>query len=318
MKTIKLLTIALLMATLAMTGCKKDETRNQQEKSEASLSKKTTEQLLAFREQLKLKNGASLPIDSANWYLEGLLNYEQANNNHQFDGLQFFYDTLVMYTSGAELSIADLNEAHTYFSNKLTEIAQAQNITDFAFDAVDISIATNGLKSGETQLTMVVGGGSNTIGYYTAFGLTDYWTWGMQGGKCGTFAGQGGLSDAAQELNYKFNHPLVVPGPGYYTDVLPVYADGTEFPDPNNPGPYCDYKIFWFDASNTGIWPCLGPDELNYYLSTMPYIINAKRPVGKSYVNVNVTAMLILNGDNKYWHSYALSYGYFHQNDPNN
>jgi hypothetical protein len=318
MRKLKQLTLALLLVTIAFAGCKKDETQNSVKQPDAQLSKKTTMQLLAFREQLKLKSGNSLPVDSANWYLEGLLNYEQANNNHQFDGLQFFYDTLVMYTSGAELTMNDLNAAHTYFSNKLAEITQAQNITDFAFDAVDISVVTSGLKNGETQLTMIVGGGSNTVGYYTAFGSTDYWTWGMQGGKCGAYAGQGGISDAAQELNYKFNHPLAVPGPGYYTEVIPAYADGTEFPDLANPGPYCDYKIFWFNAGNTGIWPCLAPDELNYYLSTMPYIINAKRPVGKSYVNVNVIAFFPPNYTNVYSHLYILNYGYFHPNEPNN
>ena len=302
------------MVSILMTGCKKDETQYQQEKSDAIKSKKTTEQLLAFREKLKLKNGASLPIDSANWYLEGLLNYEQANNNHQFDGLQFFYDTLLMYTSGSELTMTELNEAHSYFTNKLTEIAQAQNITDFAFDAVDLSIITSGLKNGETQLIMVVGGGSNTVGYYTAFGPTDYWIWGMQGGKCGGFTG-GGLSDAAQELNYKFGHPLAVPA-GYLTGLFYVFADGTEFPDVANPGPYCDYKIFYFNAGNTGIWPCLDPIELNYYLSKMPEIIAAKKPAGKTFAYANAYSRFYPNGNNVYYHEYRLWYGDFTINDP--
>lgn len=316
MSTIKQLSLSLLIVLMVITSCKKEDVKNQSDLSDKQKMDNTTSRLLAFSEQLKLKSGASLPFDSANWYLEGLLNYEQANNNHQFDGLQFFYDTLVMYTSGAELTMTELNDAHTYFTNKLAEIAQAQNITDFAFDAVDITISTSGFKNGETQLAMVVGGGSNTVGIYTAFGTTDHWIWGMQGGKCDGYTG-GGFSDAAQQLNYKFNHPLAVPGPGYYTEVLPVYADGTEFPDLANPGPYCDYKIFWFNAGTTGIWPCLAPDELNYYLSTMPFIINAKRPFGKSYVNVNVIAFFPPNYTNVYSHLYILYYGYFHPNDPN-
>lgn len=314
MQTIKLLTFALLIVAFAMTGCKKDDTQNLKNKSDALVSKKTTDQLLAFREQLKLKNGASLSVDSATWYLEGLLNYENANNNHQFDGLQFLYDTLVMYTSSTELSMTELNEAHTYLTIKLAEIAQAQNITDFAFDAVDISITTSGLKNGETQLTMVVGGGSNTVGYYIAFGPTDHWIWGMQGGKCGGNTG-GGLSDAAQELNYKFGHPLAVPA-GYFTGLFYVFADGTEFPDAANPGPYCDYKIFYFNAGNTGIWPCLNPTELNYYLAKMPEIIAAKKPAGKTFAYANANSRFYPNGNNVYYHEYKLWYGDFTINDP--
>ncbi len=317
MRTIKHLSIALAVISILFTGCKKDENRTLVTSPEALKSAKTTAQLLAFRSNLKLKSGTSLPTDSATWYLEGLLNYENANNNHQFGGLTFYYDTLVLNTSGSSLTFTELNEAYTYFTNKLSAIVQSQNIPDFAFDAVDIAIPTTGFKSGETLLTMVVGGGPNTVGFYTAFGPTDYWIWGMQGGKCGAYTGQGGLSDAAQELNYRFTHPWAAPA-GYITGLSPVFTDGTEFPDPANPGPYCDYKIFYFDAGNTGIWPCLGPAELNYYLSTMPYIINAKKPSGKTFVYSTATAMLILDGTSKYWYSYALYYGYLTINDPNN
>lgn len=315
MQTIKLLTFTLLIVAFAMTSCKKDDTQNQKNKSDALVSKKTTDQLLAFREQLKLKNGAALPTDSANWYLEGLLNYEKANNNHQFDGLQFFYDTLVMYNSGSTLSFTELNEAYVHFSNKLDEIAQSQNIPDFAFDAIDVSITNSGLKNGETKLAMAVGGGPNTVGNYVAFGVTDHWIWGMQGGKCDGYPG-GGLSDAAQQLNYKFGHPLAVLVSGYFTDIVTVNAEGDEFYDPANPGPYCDYKMFFFVAGSSGIWPCLGPDELNYYLSTMPFIINAKKPEGKTFINVNVSSIYIPSGTIIYWHGYSLHYGYFHVYDP--
>ncbi len=281
------------------------------------MSDNTTSRLLVFRDHLELKNGTSLPIDSANWYIEGLLNYENANNNHQFDGLTFFYDTLVLYTAAGSLSNTELNDVYAYFTNQLYEITQSNNDPDFAFDAIDISITTSGLKNGETQLTMVVGGGPNTVGVYEAFGATDYWIWGMQGGKCGAYAGQGGLSDAALQLNYKFSHPLAVPA-GYFTGLFYVLATGDEFPDPNNPGPYCDYKIFRFDAWNTGIYPCLAPNELNYYLAKMPEIIADKKPDGKTYAYANAYAMFFPNFGNLYYHEYKLWYGDFTTIDPNN
>ncbi len=314
MKT-KYLTLSLVLITLGILGCNKDEVTKPDNNNDLKASIKITQQLLSFREKLKLKSGSSLPTDSATWYLEGVLNFENANNNHQFDGLEFFYDTLVIYNSGSSFTLPELSNAFVYFSNKLELIAQSQTISNFAFNAIDISITPSGLKNGETKIAMVVGAGSNAVGIYTAFGSTDYWVWGFEGGKCGAYAGQGGTSDAAKQLKYKFNHPLALPTPGYYTDIESIVAYGPDFPDVNNPGPYCDYKIFYFDATNTGIWPCLAPDELNYYLSTMPYIINAKRPGTKAFINVDVMALFWLNYTSEYQHWYTLNYGYFQQYD---
>lgn len=285
---------------------------------DAQMSAKITNQLLSFSSHLKMKSGGIMQLDSATWYLEGLLNLEKANNNHQFEGLNFFYDTIVMYTSGNSLTMDELNTIYTYLNSKLDLIIQTQNGVNFAFDAIDISYTNEGLKNGEILLLMGVGGGPNTIGNYVAFGSTDYWVWGLQGGKCGAYAGQGGLSDAAQQLNYKFNHSLAIYEPGFFTDIEHRYAYGDEYPDSNNPGPYCDYKIFMFDSGNTGIWPCLSPTELNFYLSTLPFIINDKRPEGKSYINVSVTAYFAANYTNIYSHVYYLQYGIFNPSGLNN
>ena len=318
MRIIKHLSLALLLVGLTFAGCKKDNQLNPATKSDGQSMSKTTKQLLAFRNNLMLKSGGSMPMDSATWYLEGLLNYENANNDHQFDGLEFFHDTLLMSCTGSSLSMAELNDAYDYLTAKINSIAQTQSIPDFAFDAIDISIEKSGLNNSETKVTMALGGGSAEIGGYVAFGITDYWNWGLGGGKCDVYAGQGGNSDAAQQLNYKFNHPMGMPRPGYFTDIIPIDANYWEYPDPSNPGPYCDNKIFHFNAGNTGIWPCLAPNELNYYLSTLSYIIiNEKptEPLGLSYSNVSVTAWFPPDFTNNYFHVYTLRYGIFHQPD---
>jgi hypothetical protein len=315
MRTITLITFSVLMVILVATGCTKDERQSPVANPNAQASVKITKQLLAFRNNLKLKNGSSLPVDSATWYLEGLLNLENANNTHEFHGLTFFKDTIVLFTSGSEITLSELNEAYSFLTNKLNVVAQSQTIPDFAYNAIDISIISNGYKNGETLIVMDFGGGSRTVGNYTAFGETDYWVWGMEFGKCGAYSGQGGFSDAAKELNYKFNHPVALPEPGYYTDIVDTVAKGYEFPDTLNPGPYCEYKIFWFDASFYYSQPCISPNELNYYLSTMPFIIDAKRPNNMSYIDVYVTSVYILTTPTIYWHSYTLHYGIFHQYD---
>ena len=74
MKT-KYLTLSLVLITLGITGCKKDDIQNSDSKTDVKASLKTTQQLLSFREQMNLKSSSSLPADSATWYLEGLLNF---------------------------------------------------------------------------------------------------------------------------------------------------------------------------------------------------------------------------------------------------
>jgi len=319
MRNIKHLTLVLLIVTLTFGGCKKDGKINPVNKPGTQLQSKTTKQLLSFREHLKMKSGEALPVDSATWYLEGLLNLENANNNHQFDGLEFYHDTLIVNTAGNSLSAAELNGAYEHFTEEINLIAQAQNISNFEFDAIDISLTKNELQTNEIQIAMAIAGGPNTttiINNYVPFGVTDFWSWGFGYGKCGDYGGQGGASDAAQQLNYKFNHPIALGRPGYYTDIVAVYAIGDEYLDASNPGPYCDYKIFFYDATYTGIWPCLAPNELNYYLSTLPYIINDKKPeepAGLSYKNVSVQAVFYPDGTSVYFHYYTLNYGIFHE-----
>ena len=297
---------------LVVTSCKKDENQNLAATTDAQAGTKTTKQLLAFRDNLKLKSSGSLPTDSATWYLEGLLNYENANNDHQFDGLEFFKDSIIITTLGNSLSLNELNEAYLRFTNKLNLISQTKNDSNFTFDAISLTYEPSGLKNGEAKFAMVVSGGLNIVGAYLAFGPTDYWVWGLSLGKCGPYSG--GTSNAALELEYRFNHPVIgIPSEsGYYTEVETVYASGQEYPDPNNPGPYCDYKIFYFDAGNTGIWPCISPTELNYYLSTFSYVMNDKKPPLKTFINVSVDALFFPNYTNIYFYYYNLHYGIFH------
>jgi len=314
MNKLKHLTLALFIVTIALAGCKKESQQSQTNNPNTQMSNGITKRILAFRDNLKMKSGGSISIDSATWSLEGLLNLENANNNHQIDGLEFYYDSLVINTSEGSFSINALNDAYEHFTNELDLITQSVNNSYFAFDAVDISVVNTGLKNGEVKLVMGTSGGlqTNTVGNYIAFGSTDYWNWGMDGGKCGAYSGQGGFVDAADKLSYKFNHPLVAREAGFFTDLESHSASGESYPDPNNPGPYCDYKIFFFNAGNTGIWPCLSPEELNYYLSTFPFIVNDNQPEGKTFVNVSVTDVFFPNYTHVYWHEYGLNYGIFH------
>ena len=318
MQTIKLLTFALLMVALAITGCKKDETLKPQDRADALKSKKTTEQLLAFREQLKLKNGSSLSVDSATWYLEGLLNYENANNDHNITELTFNHDTLVMCCVGSTISIDELNIVYSYFTNELYEVLTGHNDTTYQFDLIDINISYSGLKSGETVITMVAASGLQFIGNYVAFEPYDYWFWGANLGKCGSYIGNNVGTDAADKLQIRFNNPLNPYEPGYFTSVeeRQAWPYETEYLDPNYPGSFIPSMIFWASGSgsNPPSEPCLSPLELNYYLSKFEFIKNNCKPNGKTFKNVEVNGTFGLQINT--WeriHYYTLYYGIFNQ-----
>ncbi len=312
------LTLALALITLGIVGCKKEEAQKPDNNTDIKASKKTTQQLLSFREQLNLKTGRSIPTDSATWYLEGLLNFENANNDHKIFDLTFNHDSLVLYTAGSTISMEELNIAYNYFSDKLNQISLAYNDTAYKFDLIDIRINYSGLKSGETIITMVAPSGYHLIGNYIAFETYDYWFWGGNLGKCGDYIGNNVGTDAADKLQARFNNPINPYEPGYFTSIeeKQAWPYETVYSDPNYPGSWYPAMIFWASGlgSSPPSEPCLSPLELNYYLSKFDFIKNYNKPPGKVFKNVEVKDTFGLS--TQYWeriHYYTLFYGIFNQ-----
>lgn len=309
-----------MLLTITLNGCKKDEQKSPANNSEAQKSLKITKQLLDFRDNLKLKSGGSLPADSATWYLEGLLNYENANNDHNFINLNFIYDSIVIYTGGSSISTNDLNIAYGYFNNRLQQEVSVHNDTAYKFDLVDIQSINTGLKNGETVITMSASGGVHLVGVYIAFGADDFWRWGQGLGKCdGSNLG----TDATDKLEQRFNNPAVVINrEGFF---LNVEKNTAYFFDPQYHDP--DYILGWdsqmlFSAGGIGInpptEPCLSPQDLNYYLSKFDFIKESKCPPTKSFKNVHVKEDFFpTTGSWSRGHDYEMYFGNFFLSGPN-
>lgn len=309
-----------LTTTFTILSCSK-ETDITDKQTCKTYPSKSTELILNFKQKLKQKSTTTLTNDSAIWFLEGLLNYENANNSHNLGDLEFFNDTLILSTSGSGVNIEDLNAAYTYFTQELNQISQQQNNPDFKFDLVNMEILPLNLKNGETKITMNASGGQNLVGVYLAFGATDYWRWGWDLGIC-----EGGHigTDAADLLELRFNNPAagVNPLPGYFTAVETRVAWfwDTQWYDPNYTLGWMPYMLFYASGSgsNPSVEPCLTPADLNYYLSKFDYIKNAKKPVAKTFKNVDVVedfpTSLTTWGRG---HDYYLSYGIFNYSIPN-
>jgi hypothetical protein len=275
-------------------------------------SEKITKQLIEFGKQLKLKNNGSVEIDSATWYLEGLMNYENANNNHNHNNLDFYHDSIVVYTSGESITLNELNNAYIYFTNKLTQILVDKNDTSYKCDLIDIQIKPTGLKNGETTIKIMTSMGSLPIGFNYTFGPNDYWKWGWKLGRCDIYNGLNIGKDATDQLELRMN-AVAYTQPGYFTEVveLTIYP-GSEYFDPNYPGTWVPYMMFF--ASGSGInppeEPCLSPLELNYYLDKFAFIKIYNQPPTKIFKSVNVYYDYTV-GTNSWTrvHAYSINYG---------
>jgi hypothetical protein len=313
MKKLNYLVSLFLVCSFVFISCQKDkaEIKDESIKSDAT---KTTKQLLAFKQNLQSKSGETMAADSAEWYLEGLLNFEQANNSHIFGDVDFYHDTLTVTVTDGQISLDELNILYTTIDAWAETIQQQSGNEDYTYDIVDLNLETTGHKSGMQNLVVTLSGGVLGIGLnYYPFGPTDYWYWGYDLGKCGDYLGQYVGRDAASELQRKFMNPIAVPGAGYYIDVETISVIGgfdSEFEDPDNP--YGDYMLF----AQSGIGPepvidyCISPDEMNYYLSKFDFIRDTKKPLTKQYKTVYVYDTFVpAIGEWYHVHVYDLLYG---------
>lgn len=285
-----LISLILILAI----SCKKDN-----EKVPQSESSKITNQLLTFKKNLTHKSGSSMMADSAVWYLEGLLNYENANNNHSFSNLTFNKDSMTCIVHRDSISINELSNLYNQLSIFIDSIKNSNQSSNVNLDIVDLQLADNNLKSESETLKIVVAFGEigQTVNY-VPFGINDNWYWGGRLGKCdGTCVGR----DAATELQRKFLS--LQTSPGYFTSVegfkiFPWYYE--EF------NPYSGYYLYQSDVNYN---PCLPYSELNYYLSKFDYIKNDRCPSGKVFKTVLVQDEISVGRSYLRIHTYEIYYG---------
>lgn len=304
----KLITIFILTLTILTLSCKKDVDKIETVKNKQPA---ITQRLIDFKQSLMLKNDASYSCDSALWYLEGILNLENANNIHSFDEVNFYHDTLNLVVSNDSIQSAQFSVVYNAINVWLNSIIANSN-ANVNFDVIDISLIENGYKSTNKQLVVSTSAGelaTTTNMNYVPFGSTDYWNWGWGEGRCGDYTGQDIGRDATTELQQKFTHPLSQTTVGYFVSVEEQIVMGFDYEESN---PYSGYMMFYASGSGDGpsVGPCLSPDELNYYLSKFDYIKNDRCPNGKEFETVQVepafyTGLHFWN----YVHQYTLFYG---------
>jgi hypothetical protein len=304
--------IFALLALALISACQKNPvTGPDSNQNNEARNRKVTHLIKEFKTSLVQKSGGTMTTDSSVWYLEGLLNLEQANNLHNFSDLNFFKDSIILTPVDGTFTLDQVNLAYIQFTTTLQAMVAQQNNQYYQIDLADIRIIPTGLKDGSVEIELNGSGGTSGYINYLPFGTTDYWYWGWDDGKCSSYQGQGLGTDAADLLQYKFNHPLSAGQGGYFTDIDLYTVLGEDFPsDPSNPGPYCDYIIFcYFSPIPIVNEPCLSPEELNFYLSKFDNVKASLCLIGKTFRNVEVLDDIVIGMPNSRVHNYWLYYG---------
>ena len=297
--------------------------------------------LKQFKEKMQsaTRGDESLSLEDAQWHLEAVLNYTYGEAGYQTTEIQcdtFYYE---LPTDGNEVTLARLNEAFITLSKDVENAYADCNLPEKSILAIQ-TVFGNESKDDDIVVRTIL----NIRGFVTIpmwFDSTDYWNEGYHdygdgyieaGGKCGPYVGEHPESGAPFELTRKLN--LRIPdygcfqGSGYFTDIEHIVLSRHEhyyYPydnfvyDENSP---CHYKIYYRNedphepwASNPG--GCICPEDMNYYLSKGPELINHYCPLGKDVISAYYQSDVMVgfgSRDGNCFHELVLEYGTFHCN----
>ena len=252
-----------------------------------------------FGENPGLKLSDPMHIDSCIWYVESTLNYTYADIENERDTMYFDSCFIDIDLINGRVEISEAVAAYGKFEDTLSAQYNEINESNEHFVLADIFVTTS--SSSEATLCMlsvfIAGGAINTMSFNSTY---DYWWYGQaaacSGGYCGgPNNGQDTCDDAAEQIERKVRYRAAVPSGRYYSindfTVFVRYDLVREFgvPSPNyyqcdltNPNDttendnYYDYLIYRSYDFLPNPHGCLSPNEMNWYLNKMEYIINTK------------------------------------------
>lgn len=292
MKTIYQISLLALLV-IVIPSCQK-EMATVEQTTEESFSKKIEnmdQYLTDFKAKMSnpLKSGEMLNLEDARWHLSALLNfsYADAKTHYEFFSVDTFYTTVPL--SNQLVSINDLNDAFTVLSDFVISAYYAIESEDKTIIIAEVGIEST--DNPETEVWVVLTMGYNPPYLGPAFGETDWWYWGFGGhygtgpGKCGEYEGEGVGSDASVELTNKAMMSIPIPsGRVYYTDQITFYIHPEDYSVSPEDHPFGRHSLLFMEFPPVEPW-CLCPDEMNYYLNNIKFILMPDlRPAGKDII----------------------------------
>lgn len=332
----------LLAATTAaiFVGCKKEKENKVAQNGNEEIVVSKEDDMSAYLRQFKkkmqsaAKGDETLSMEDARWHLEAVLNYTYGDAGHQTSDIQC--DTLFfeLPTNGDEITLAQLNEAFVSLSDDVESAFAKCSLPDKSILSIQTTFDNNSKANSVLAKTILTTRGLPAV--KTHFDETDYWNeWycnGISYGKCGPYSGECPNSGAPHELTKMLNFIMPIcncsSGNGYYTDVEELvisyynhynyygYSDNFIY-DENSP---CHYKIYYRNEDPSQPWAsnpggCICPEDMNYYLSKGPELIEHFVPDGRCFISAKYQSNYIVGikgrADN-HFHELIIKFGILH------
>jgi len=316
MKKVILIFSVAIVAAVVFNSCKKDNTLQPLKNGVSAKDKAITmkivnfkNKLLSYKDKPNVKDGQVMPVDSAVWYSEALLNYSYDAGK----GMKNFTtvsDSIEVPSVNGQITYADLYTAYTQLETLLG--SQKNENPDKSLILADV--ASKGENGGNTTLVLISGFGDDLGGGTPP---TNIW-----------------YKDAATIIKNAINANTPQPVNGYYIDITSIQIDPVQgysvngqsyvpynLRNPNDPPTldnWYDYLIF----ENTSQWPIqnyhmyLIPAEMTFYTNNANTICNTTMYTlvpaiaGKNFIGMNAEGWLMAPPDyTVIFHHYYLNYG---------
>lgn len=278
---LKQLTLALLLVTITLAGCKKDsalEPTIQKPLSKEDL--KLSAMVNSFKAQLQspLKAGEVMEVDSAVWYMKLNANFDYGNAGADMEDVSIRETSIPIEISTGYLSMDYTGTLYDAVLDSVRSHYYSIGTTEKALSYVNIEIDTihSACAPDEYQLKITSVVASDFVQIPWSFGITDNWWWADNVGKCdGTYAGK----DAMTQLEYMFQLRLACPGGGYWMPTFQIHEFALSFPVSANPTNVNGYYMFYNAHNLPGAFhQCIPYNEMNFYLDGLEIVGNTKIP----------------------------------------
>jgi len=310
------LSVMLLSVLFFVVSCKKDNISNPQQSTNSNYSNNIMKRIENFRLQMNenYKSSTLMSLDTAVWNLEALL----TNYGGYPDSIG---KNFLLMKAHFTLPV----DANNMVTNDAVQALYQQMVDTITAQLAGIDENIKFLKFSDVQQDSVVGSTaylSTNDGYGTGFILglyepfDDDWIWGTIGTPppgpfAGNCSGTDFSSDGSNEIQYRLNHPAVMPYSVGYTDIETDDMTGWDFEGSNGPRLYV----------GTDPTHCMDINELTDNLINADEIIktpapNGLKPAGKSFISVEIIDEVVVSYSNEsFLHYYQVTYGipYFHQ-----
>lgn len=266
--------------------------------------------ILDFKAKLDatLKEGITYAVDSAEWYVEALLNYTYGNASVQCKDFNFNIAEISVNSSIMNgFTLEQLQTVFEYLENDVLT-NQPENTNIYAIDVYAYPDNGQTVFAARTAYATPL-----NHQYKASMDTSGYWYWGAFQGMCGVDSGLYVGMDATHIIQNLIN--ATGPSSDYFIDLETICTWGKDLAWEDPFFPFTDEylmprRVFYAYGPWENVLPfCLSPDHISYYTgsSGIPLVINSLRPYRKEFICLDVVGGAFLNME--VVHQVCITYG---------